>query len=77
VPCRLHPAVFGKEESIYDLASKVTISTGVGRHHGIGRATALRLAQEGARPVLADLGRAMLQADRDVIGMAPDREVMM
>lgn len=59
---------------MYDLTGKVAIVTGVGRPQGIGRATALRLAREGARLVLADLGSGMTQSTQDVIGVLPDLE---
>jgi NAD(P)-dependent dehydrogenase (short-subunit alcohol dehydrogenase family) len=59
---------------MYDLAGKVAVITGAGRPLGIGRATALRFAREGARLVLADLGRTMPQAAQDVIGVSPDLE---
>jgi NAD(P)-dependent dehydrogenase (short-subunit alcohol dehydrogenase family) len=39
------------------LAGHVAVVTGVGRPRGIGRATALRLAREGAKLVLADVPR--------------------
>ena len=45
---------------MYDLEGKVAVITGAGRPHGIGRATALRLAREGAQLVLADLGSSKL-----------------
>jgi len=57
---------------MYDLAGKVAVITGVGRPRGIGRATALRFAREGARVVVADLGQGMAQVERDVRGVAPD-----
>ncbi len=57
---------------MYDLAGKVAVVTGVGRPRGIGRATALRLAREGARVVLADLGQGMSQIDSDIRGVSPD-----
>ncbi len=57
---------------MYDLTGKVAVVTGVGRPRGIGRATALRLAQEGAQIVLADLGQQMEAAGRDIRGVAPD-----
>ena len=55
-----------------DLAGKVAVVTGVGRPRGIGRATALRLAQEGAKLVLADLGKEMSQVATDIRGVTPD-----
>jgi NAD(P)-dependent dehydrogenase (short-subunit alcohol dehydrogenase family) len=42
---------------MYDLKGKVAIVTGAGRKLGIGRATALRLAREGADVVVADICR--------------------
>jgi meso-butanediol dehydrogenase / (S,S)-butanediol dehydrogenase / diacetyl reductase len=59
---------------MYDLAGKVAVVTGAGRPLGIGRATALRLAREGARVVIADLGHTTPQARTDVIGVSPDLE---
>jgi NAD(P)-dependent dehydrogenase (short-subunit alcohol dehydrogenase family) len=59
---------------MYDLAGKVAVVTGAGRPLGIGRATALRLAHEGAHVVLADLGQTTPQATQDVIGVSPDLE---
>ena len=40
-----------------ELASKVAVITGAGRHKGLGEAMAARLAAEGCRVVIADLGR--------------------
>jgi NAD(P)-dependent dehydrogenase (short-subunit alcohol dehydrogenase family) len=40
---------------MYDLKGKVAIVTGAGRELGIGRATALRLARDGADVVVADI----------------------
>ncbi len=42
---------------MYDLSGKVAIVTGAGGRHGIGRAIALRLAQEGADVVVTDIKR--------------------
>ena len=52
---------------MYDLGGKVAIVTGAGGRHGIGRAIALRLAQEGADVVVTDIDRgadSMRQEDR-------------
>ena len=52
---------------MYDLNGKVAIVTGAGGRHGIGRAIALRLAQEGADVVVTDVQRSldrMRPADR-------------
>ncbi len=52
---------------MYDLNGKVSIVTGAGGRHGIGRAIALRLAQEGADVVVTDIQRstdAMRPEDR-------------
>ena len=43
---------------MYDLHGKVAIITGSGRRQGIGEAIAKRLAAEGCRVVLTDLGKA-------------------
>jgi NAD(P)-dependent dehydrogenase (short-subunit alcohol dehydrogenase family) len=52
---------------MYDLSNKVAIVTGAGGRWGIGRAIALRLAQEGAGVVVTDIqrgSRAIRPADR-------------
>ncbi|MEZ4558775.1 MAG: SDR family NAD(P)-dependent oxidoreductase [Caldilineaceae bacterium] len=51
------------------LHDKVAIITGAGR--GIGRATALRFAEEGARVVCADLDLAFVTEVADEINTAP------
>lgn len=42
---------------MYNLSGKVAIVTGSGRHKGIGEAIVLRLAAEGCRVVITDLGK--------------------
>lgn len=44
---------------MYDLSGKVAIITGAGGRHGIGRAIATRLAQEGANVVVTDIERSL------------------
>src|SRR2546430_2147533 len=41
-----------------DLAGKVAVVTGSGRQHGLGEAIARRLAAEGVRIVIHDIGRS-------------------
>jgi NAD(P)-dependent dehydrogenase (short-subunit alcohol dehydrogenase family) len=53
-----------------DLEGKVVVVTGAGRPRGVGRATALRFAREGARLAIVDVPGACAAAD--VIGAAPD-----
>ena len=48
---------------MYDLTGKVAVVTGAAGRHGIGRAIALRLAQEGADVVVTDI-QAHLEAIR-------------
>jgi meso-butanediol dehydrogenase/(S,S)-butanediol dehydrogenase/diacetyl reductase len=43
---------------MYDLKGKVAVVTGAGRHRGLGEAMAKRLAAEGARVVITDIGTA-------------------
>ncbi len=43
---------------MYDLNGKVAVVTGAGGRHGIGRAIAVRLAQEGADVVVTDIERS-------------------
>jgi NAD(P)-dependent dehydrogenase (short-subunit alcohol dehydrogenase family) len=42
-----------------DLTGKVALVTGAGRHRGLGKAIAQRLASAGAEVVIADLGRPL------------------
>ncbi len=46
------------ENSMYDLSGKVAIITGAGRARGLGEAMAKRLAAEGAKVAVSDLGVA-------------------
>ena len=58
-----------------DLNGKTVIITGVGRPRGIGRASALRFAKEGANLVLADLGAGDRRVG-DIDGISPDLEAV-
>ena len=58
-----------------DLKGKTVIITGVGRPRGIGRASALRFAQEGANLVLADLGVSDSHVG-EIDGVSPDLEAV-
>ena len=58
-----------------DLKGKTVIITGVGRPRGIGRASALRFAQEGANLVLADLGVSASHVG-ELDGVSPDLEAV-
>jgi NAD(P)-dependent dehydrogenase (short-subunit alcohol dehydrogenase family) len=51
-----------KEKLLYDLEGKVALVTGAGGKEGLGRAIALRLAQEGADVVVNDI------AVNDIVG---------
>ena len=44
---------------MYDLTGKVAVVTGAGGRHGIGRAIAIRLAQEGADVVVTDIEQSL------------------
>ena len=57
------------------LDGKVIAITGVGRPRGVGRAAALRFAEQGARLVLADLGRGD-NASGDIEGTSPDLDAV-
>ena len=62
-------------EIMSDLKGKTVIITGVGRPRGIGRASALRFAQEGANLVLADLGADNGRVG-EIDGISPDLEAV-
>jgi NAD(P)-dependent dehydrogenase (short-subunit alcohol dehydrogenase family) len=65
---------------VRDVKGSVAVVTGSGGQHGIGRATASRLAEEGARVVLADVNEPALgatvadlrAAGHDVLGVPTD-----
>jgi len=42
---------------MYDLSEKVAVVTGAGRHKGLGEAMAKRLAADGAKVVVTDIGK--------------------
>ena len=44
---------------MYDLSGKVAVVTGAGGRHGIGRAIATRLAQEGADVIVTDIPQSL------------------
>ena len=67
--------VEGKKEQMSDLEGKTIIITGVGRPRGIGRASALRFAREGANLVLADLGSDGVRPG-EIEGVSPDLEAV-
>ena len=58
------------------LKERVVVVTGAGRPHGIGRATALRFAREGAHLVLADLPPEAPQTADDITGPVPDLDAV-
>jgi NAD(P)-dependent dehydrogenase (short-subunit alcohol dehydrogenase family) len=65
---------------VQDLEGKVAVVTGSGGQHGIGRATASRLAREGVKVVLADVNEEALaatvkelrEAGHDALGVPTD-----
>jgi meso-butanediol dehydrogenase/(S,S)-butanediol dehydrogenase/diacetyl reductase len=61
---------------MYGLQGKVALCTGAGRREGLGAAILRRLAQEGCRVVVTDLGapQALMQADR--IGTTDEMEAV-
>ncbi len=60
---------------MYDLSGKVAAITGAGRHRGLGEGMAKRLAAEGARVVLTDIGAASgRQFAKEHIGTAAEME---
>ena len=59
-----------------DLRGKVVVITGAGRPHGVGRETALRFAEAGAKIVIADLDATDSTpkdtARQEIYGVLPD-----
>ena len=41
-----------------ELRGKVAVITGAGRHNGLGEAMAMRLAEEGCKVLITDIGEA-------------------
>ena len=55
------------------LAGKVAVTTGAGRPGGLGAAIARRLAEDGARIVISDIGQVVDEATPlEMIGAAED-----
>jgi len=61
---------------MYSLQGKVAIVTGAGRPRGIGRSTALRLAQEGADVVVGDICRPLKPLPDHPVGMEEGLEAL-
>jgi meso-butanediol dehydrogenase/(S,S)-butanediol dehydrogenase/diacetyl reductase len=59
---------------MYQLDGKVAIVTGAGRHKGLGQGIAARLAKEGARVVIADLGKPQAHMPESSIGTTEEME---
>jgi meso-butanediol dehydrogenase/(S,S)-butanediol dehydrogenase/diacetyl reductase len=60
---------------MYNLKGKVAVITGAGRHKGLGKHMALRLAEEGCDVVIADIGVAKgEQFPQDAIGTTLEME---
>ncbi|GLP96328.1 SDR family NAD(P)-dependent oxidoreductase [Paraferrimonas sedimenticola] len=58
-----------------ELNGKVAVITGAGRHKGLGEAMAKRLAAEGCKLVLTDIGQAKGQyASADAVGLSDELE---
>lgn len=56
-----------------DLEGKVVVITGAGRPHGVGRETAKRFAEAGAKVVIADLDTTSKDTARqEIYGVLPD-----
>ena len=59
-----------------NLEGKVVVITGAGRPHGVGRETAMRFAEAGAKIVIADLGTTDTTskdtARQQIYGVLPD-----
>lgn len=62
---------------MYNLDGKVAIVTGAGRHKGLGKAMALRLAQESCHVVVADMGQPQgEQFPESAIGTTAEMEAI-
>jgi NAD(P)-dependent dehydrogenase (short-subunit alcohol dehydrogenase family) len=60
---------------MYNLTGKVAVITGAGRHKGLGKAMALRLADEGCDVVIADIGQPKgEQFPADAIGTTAEMD---
>jgi len=61
-------------EAMKSLKGKVAISTGSGRHKGLGQGILKRLAMEGCRVVVSDIGTAKDQLEADNIGSTAEMD---
>ena len=59
---------------MYKLDGKVAVVTGARRHKGLGQGIAVRLAEEGARVVIADLGKPQAHMPEGSIGTTDEME---
>ncbi|MCS6856003.1 MAG: SDR family NAD(P)-dependent oxidoreductase, partial [Elioraea sp.] len=60
-----------------DLRGKVAIVTGAGRRQGLGAAMAQRLAAEGCKVVVSDIGRAVgPEFPENAVGLTEEMEMI-